>query len=333
MKRTTKIRLAIIMPLLVLVACFVGWMIGSGAADAETTKEMKVWGVAGISLCVVLVLFGLFITMARNEPWGTHVVLWTCVAAVLGGIGVKFKSLLLPLSVGISIAVGYAGWMIIGRYCNGKGRHLLRALWFSLCLGPFVAIPSHLLISYDDWFLPRGFVEYQEADYSSSFFLWHLCHGLPAFVLVGGIAFVASLLIARFRQTDESRSTPRRTHILTRVGRGIYVTAMILCVNWYYAGKYDVNDMSQDGDRPLTLQYALISRPGSANMPDGFRRPIILCDDLGTLEILLDRGANPNIAPHPYMMNRGCPLAQDYDPTRLRMLLEAGADPNLKSTY
>jgi len=135
---------------------------------------MKWIAAIGISVFFLVLLFGLFQYQAHNRKWGLELILWAVGVVLLVGLGLRFRSMPLPLWLGgglLSLGILAGGLMphdskadhhmIVGhliaalvvwtgyavllavhtvRGLTGRRLALLTVAWFILSLGVFAFI-------------------------------------------------------------------------------------------------------------------------------------------------------------------------------------------------
>ena len=245
---------------------------------------MKWMAAIGISVFFLVLLFGLFQYQAHNRKWGLEVSLWAVGVVLLVGMGLRFKSVLLPLWLGGGFLLAYlVGWCWLDVKIRGWRRHLARVLAFTLCLGPWAAIPGTKFGEFGDW-LARW------AEMSSKDVMRHVAYGLPGLVLVGTLAFAASLA----SELAAGSWLPSRREKWLMV---LPLAILALTLNWYAAGTLDIHTATEAGNTRW-IRYIALSRPGSVDALDtcGWTPLATAAQEasLPSVNALLEAGADPN---------------------------------------
>ena len=88
---------------------------------------MKILAGILMSLYIGLTLFGLYQYKAHNRNWGMKLVVWMSGLVLLVGMGMRFKSVFLPIFlVGGPCLAYFVGWRVIGRRFTRWKQHLIR---------------------------------------------------------------------------------------------------------------------------------------------------------------------------------------------------------------
>ncbi len=287
---------------------------------------------AGIlmSLYLGLTLLGLYQYKAHNRSWGMKLVVWMSGVVLLVGVGMRFKSVLLPLFFGLGFCLAYfVGWRAVGTRFTGWKQHLVRGVAFAVCLGPLAAVRHFELEYFDHWLLSAIFFYM-----SSTGVLRFLFYGLPGFFLVGAVGVMVSAgqeiwqrAAGRFTVTVSSRQA--------KLGYGLILLVLLPCVNWYIAGAFLYSSLVAGQTR--ILKWALWSRPGSVNAKvDGRWGPPLHMATVGgqtkVAKILLAAGADVNAK----NKHGQTPLheAAGYGRAEIvKLLLKAGAKVNAKNRW
>ncbi len=287
---------------------------------------MKILAGILISLYLGLTLFGLYQYKAHNRNWGAKLVVWMSGLVLLMGVGLQFAP---PLMVGAVLGLAFSaayfiGWRWLGDRFSGWKQHLVRGFAFALCLGPLAAAPHCQLWSSYSWV--HFFRHTSFMGIMVSFF-----YGLPGFFLVGAISFLVSAGREIWQRPD-GRFSAVILSWSAKLGCVLFLSALLLCVNWYIAGIFNIWDCVVDRQKGL-LTYILWSRPGSVNAKDEEgMTPLHLAVGRSRAEmvkILLKAGAEVNAkdkqgyTPMHWVVGRGQPKVA-------KILLAAGAEVNAK---
>ncbi len=298
-----------------LIMCFVG--------DLE---PLRVFGGIGLFFYLGLTMLGLYQYKAHNRSWGMKLVVWMSGVVLLVGITARLvvyleSPLLLPfLMAGFSLAY-FVGWRWVGRRLSGWKQHLVRGLAFALCLGPIAAIRCSELDNFHSWLKALPNVAFMDI-------LAFLLYGLPGFFLVGAIGFLVSAGRELWRKAD-GKLTAIVLSRRAKLGYGLILLVLLLCVNWYLAAMFDIHACAFRGSK-RALAYILWSRPGSVNARTMYGvTPLHRADHIEAAKMLIKAGAEVN-AKDRYGVT---PLHRAYHIEAAKMLIKAGAEVNAKDRY
>ncbi len=300
------------------------------ALAPDILAAMKILAGILISLYLGLTLFGLYQYKAHNRSWGMKLVVWMSGVVLFIGVGVRFGGwILLAAYFGAGFCLAYfIGWRVVGGHFTGWRRHLVRAVAFALWLGPTAAMRCSELYNLVDWLGPILDMDISFMDILRFFF-----YGLPGFFLVGGISFLVSAgceIWKKRRQEGPAITMNRRV----KLGYGLLLLAMLLCVNWYIAGVFNVYECVKAGKKRI-LTYVRWSRPGSLSAwdSDGWTplHNAAMGDQTEAVKWLIKAGAKINAKDGPGGSYTPLHGAVVYGHTEaVKLLIKAGAEVNVK---
>ncbi len=293
---------------------------------------MKILAGILMSLYLGLTLFGLYQYKAHNRRWGMKLVVWMSGLVLLVGVTARLvvyleSPLLLPLLIaGFSLAY-LVGWLLIGSRFTGWKQHLIRGLAFALCIGPLVAMRCSELENFNDWLELLPNTSFPEM-------LRFFFYGLPGFFLVGAISFLISAgceIWEKLRQEGLAITMNRRM----KLGYGLLLLAMLLCVNWYIAGVFNVYECVKAGKKRI-LTYVCWSRPGSLSAWDlsGWTplHNAAMGDQTEAVKWLIRAGVNVNAKDNVSNTPLGFAASRGRTETA-KLLIAAGAKVNIKNKW